>query len=119
MATRRDTRSFSDTETSNFPKMGDDGMASVVNMSGNRSAYTMPVGRKGPMNDDIGGGATSIKGSSVIHEAQGPRFAPVATSVYAGEYAGTERSVHRVPSRTGVGDFWTSRATDNGGEVIG
>lgn len=119
MAGRKDTRAFSDTSTSTFPKMGDDGMASVVNMSGNRSAYTMPVGRKGPMNDDIGGGNGSARRSaSMIHEANGPACTIVATRGQAPEYPDTGRALRTVPSRAGVGDFWTSRASSNEGNVI-
>ncbi len=36
------------TVTSAFEKIGDAGYQQVMNMSGNRSPYTMPVGRQGP-----------------------------------------------------------------------
>lgn len=115
----RDTRSFGDTTTSTFPKMGDDGMAGVCNMSGDRSPYTMPQPRKGPMNDDIGGGnGSSRRSATEIHEANGPTFRPVATHGFAPEYPDTGRAIRTVPSSMGSRDFWDARANSNEGQVI-
>jgi hypothetical protein len=97
-------------QTSNFPKMGDDGMTSLVNMSGQRSPYTMPEGRKGPGSPDLGGGGAGGRGSTMIHEAHGPQFRPVASKVYATEYAATGRNTRQVPSAVGNRDFWAARS---------
>ena len=97
------------TVTSDFPKMGDDGYAGLVNMSGARSPYTMPQGRKGPTTPDQGGSPAGGRGSTMLHEGMGPQFRPVASSVYATDYAATGRAIRTVPSRAGVGDFWAAR----------
>jgi hypothetical protein len=97
------------TETSNFPKMGDDGYAGLVNVSGNRSPYTTAVPRQGPTAPDMGGSPAGGRGSTMIHEAHGPQFKPVASRVYQPEYPGTERAIRTVPSSVGNRDFWTSR----------
>lgn len=115
---RRDTRSFGDTTTDTFPKMGDDGLASVVNVSGQRSAYTMPQARKGPTSPDMGGGNGSARRSATeIHEAHGPTFRPVATSVY--DTTEQPRAMRTMPSAVGCRDFWDARASNNEGQVIG
>jgi hypothetical protein len=114
---RKDTRSFSMTTTTQFPKMGDNGMADVVNMSGQRSPYTMPEARKGPTTPDMGGGGGSARRSpTMIHEANGPACTIVATRGQAPEYPGTGRALRTMPSRAGVGDFWNQRQE---GQVIG
>ena len=98
------------TETSTFPKMGDDGYAGLVNMSGDRSPYTTAVPRHGPTTPDTGGSPAGGRGSTMIHEAHGPQFRPVASRVYQEEYPGTGRAIRTVPSAANRGDFWTSRA---------
>jgi hypothetical protein len=103
------------TETSSFPKMGDDGYAGLVNMSGDRSAYTTAIPRKGPTTPDMGGGGAGGRGSTMIHEAHGPQFKPVASRVSQEEYPGTERAIRTVPSAVGNRDFWTSRGTNGSG----
>lgn len=107
---------YTETTTDAFEKVGD--YDNVMNMSGQRSPYTMPEARKGPMNDDIGGGGAGGLGHTMIHEAHGPTFRPVATRGWAADYAATGRAIHTVPSAVGNRDFWDRRA-DQGGEVIG
>lgn len=102
-------------ETSTFPKMGDDGMASLVNMSGQRSPYTMPQERHGPTTPDLGGSPAGGRGSSMIHEAHGPTFRPVASQSYAPEYPETGRGMRQVPSALGNRDFWAARAMNGAG----
>lgn len=105
------------TVTTQFEKMGDAGYEQVLNLSGDRSPYTMPQGRKGPTSPDLGGGnGSSRKGATLIREAHGPTFAPVASRTFASSYPETTRGIHTVPSRTGLGDFWNQR---QGGQVIG
>lgn len=96
--------------TSNFEKVGDEGIVShVVNLSGERRPYTIPVAKKGPTNSNPPGvGATSVRGSSVISEAHGPTFRPVAKICYpeSPEMAKTERNTRLVPGGAG---FWGKR----------
>lgn len=115
---RRDTRSFGDTTTDTFPKMGDGFPGSLVNMSGQRSPYTTPVPRKGPASDDIGGGGAGGLSHTMIHEAHGPAFRPVASRGWAPEYPETGRAIRTVPSAVGNRDFWDRRG-DTGGQTIG
>lgn len=103
------------TQTSSFPTMGDEGYAGLVNVSGDRSPYTRAVPRQGPTSPDMGGGGAGGRGSTMIHEAHGPQFRPVASRVYQEEYPGTERSIRTVPSAANRGDFWTSRAMNGSG----
>lgn len=120
MANRRDTRSYSDTETSTFAKMGDEELTShLVNVSGNRSPYTMPVGRKGPKTDqDQGVGTAAHRSQNLIHEANGPQAKVVATIDYsnAPEKSSTGRGMRTVPSKAGISDF---SSPSSEGQVIG
>lgn len=107
---------MADAVTSSFPKMGDDGMASLCNMSGARSPYTMPQARKGPGSPDMGGGnGSSRRGSTEIREAHGPTFRPMATRGWASPYPETARAIRTVPSSVGNRDFWSSRASSGEG----
>jgi hypothetical protein len=96
--------------TSNFEKVGDEGIVShVVNLSGERRPYTIPVPKKGPKGADIPGrGAKGDRGSSVIHEAHGPTFRPVAKICYptSGDVGESQRNVKTVPGGAG---FWGKR----------
>lgn len=109
---------MSPTSTDSFPKMGDDGMASLVNMSGQRSPYTMPVSRKGPTSPDTGGSPAARKGSTMIHEANGPAFRPMMTRGWAPEYPDTGRAMRTMPSAMGNRDFWNARAQSYEGEAL-
>jgi hypothetical protein len=106
------------TETSSFPKMGDDGMASLVNMSGQRSPYTKPVQRQGPTTPDLGGGGAGGLSHTMIHEANGPACTILASRGWATDYAATGRAMRTVPSSVGNRDFWDARAQSNEGQVI-
>jgi hypothetical protein len=106
---------MSDNATSSFPTMGDEGYTSLMNMSGNRSPYTMPVERKGPTTPDMGGSPAGGRGSTMIHEAHGPTFRPVASQSYAAEYPETGRGMRTVPSSVGNRDFWASRGENGEG----
>lgn len=103
--------------TTSFPKVGS--YDHVVNMSGQRSPYTIPEARKGAMNDNPPDSSAAHRGATMIRDAHGPTFRPVATRGWAPNYGETGRGMRTVPSRTGVGDFWASRACDNYGDVIG
>jgi hypothetical protein len=109
---------FSATTTTSFPTVGS--YDHVMNMSGQRSPYTIPEARKGPTTPDMGGGNGSARRSpSVIRNAQGPTLRPVATRGFAPEYPETGRAFRTVPSAIGVRGFWQSRAESNDGQVIG
>jgi hypothetical protein len=114
---------MSDTSKSVFPKMGEypleDG--SFVNMSGNRSAYTMPVAKKGPSGDDIDGPtAHRGVGSLATGETNGPKFAPQTKICFTNDPVahGTGRGMRTVPSSMGDQDFWSDRSASQSGEVI-
>lgn len=108
---------MADNATSNFPKMGESALEDFVNTSGNRSPYTMPVGRKGPSGDSENEPA-SVRpvGSVATGEHNGPRFAPVTTIDFpnAPEHVQTGRALKRVPSSVGNRDFWDSRSSQSG-----
>ena len=111
------SKGISQTTTTTFEKVGS--YDHVVNMSGQRSPYTMPEGRKGPTSPDMGGGNGSARRSpTMIHEANGPACTITASKGFAPEYPETGRAFRTVPSRAGVGDFWASRAASNEGNVI-
>ena len=96
--------------SSNFPTMGDHGLVdSVVNMSGQRSPYTtLGQGIGGGGKSDAPDSDTSIRKSTEIENAQGPK-ATIYTRIYEGNAAEanlTLRNVRIVPSKAGVSDFW-------------
>ena len=108
------TRPYGDASSSNFPKMGEEPLVgSVVNVSGNRSPYTMPQARKGPSGDALAMGGTAVRG--VGHDATGenagPCFAPQTTISFPNspEASQTGRALRTVPSAVGNRDFWDSR----------
>jgi len=106
------------TSTSSFEKMGDSGYEGLMNMSGQRSPYTIPQGRKGPTTPDMGGSPAGGRGSTMISEGHGPIFRPVASQSYGSEYPETGRGMRTVASAVGNRDFWAARG-DNAGETIG
>jgi hypothetical protein len=82
-------------------------------MSGERSKYTIPgPGMGGGGKSDGPDSTTSIKKSTQIEGAQGPK-APIFTRIFEGNAAEanqTLRNVQIVPSKAGVSDFWVGRA---------
>ena len=115
------TRPYGDATSSNFPKMGEHPLeGTIVNTSGDRSAYTQSVARP-TQGDALATGGTAIRGaSSMSGEHNGPRFAPVTTISYPNspEASQTGRGLRPVPSSVGNRDFWQSRQENYGGEVI-
>lgn len=106
------------TETSSFPKMGDDGYAGLVNMSGQRSPYTQERPRSGPTTPDMGGGGAGGRSNGgVLHEGMGPQFKPVTSAIYGTDYAATGKAMRTVPSSVGNRDFWNSRAALGANDV--
>lgn len=103
---------MADKITTEFPKMGDSGIPdSVVNMSGDRSAYTKLVGRK---TEGRGASPTGVKknrGRSMIHEANGPKGIPVATlyKPNAAQASDTQRNTKIMKPAMGDRDFWAKR----------
>lgn len=110
------------TDSSVFPKMGAEPLTDhLVDISGNRSPYTIRVPRHGPSADsEPGDQALRGVGSDATGEHSGPRFAPVTTVFYpnAPEWSETGRALRTVPSKVGALDFWDARSEDNGGTVI-
>lgn len=106
------------TASSDFPKMGETAYDGLMNMSGQRSPYTIPQARKGPTSPDTGGENKSNRSAAMLHEGMGPTFRPVASKVQGSEYPETGRGMRTVPSSVGNRDFWASRG-DYAGETIG
>jgi hypothetical protein len=119
MAGRQAKRGFGDTETSTFAKMGDEELTShLVNVSGQRSPYTMPVAKKSTTTDQGPVGGTAHRSAKLIKNANGPACTPVATISYenAPEKNLVGRGLRTVPSKAGLGDF--KGAGDSEGKVI-
>lgn len=105
--------------TTSFEKMGDRGIPdSVVNMSGDRSAYTKLVGRKTMGRGKSPTGVKKNRGRNMIHEAHGPTFRPVTTLYKANAAAAndTQRNTRLMRPAMGDRDFWAKRqyGQDNG-----
>lgn len=100
-----------DNETSNFPKVGDEGITShVVNISGQRSPYTKVAGKEGfGKNDNPPNSHKSNKGATLIRNANGPACRVVSKISYPNspESGKTQRNVKRVQ---GPYSFELSRA---------
>lgn len=111
---------MSDKAISQFPRMGDELVGQVVNLSGERSPYTKLVSSQatntniGP--DSVGGHAGQML---IGGEVQGPKFAPQTTlpGGQAAEAAMSGRNVKIMPANHGVShDFYAKRAE---GPIIG
>lgn len=106
--------------TTSFPKMGDEGIPnSFVNMSGDRSgAYTTLVGRKTMGRGKSPTGVKKNRGRTMINEAHGPTFRPVATLYKANAASAndTQRNTKLMKPAMGDRDFWSKKSygQDNG-----
>ena len=121
MAKRQDTRSYGDSETTHFVKMGEDYVTDhLINASGNRSPYTLPVAKKATTTDQGPLGAKANRSASLIREANGPACTPVARISYPNspEASQTQRGMRTIPSKAGLGDFVVARGRDNAGNRI-
>lgn len=94
---------MSDNATSNFPKVGDDGITShVVNISGQRSKYTKPAAKEGfGKGGDVPGTGTKANkgvGPTATGENPGPRCYIQEKIAYpnSAESSKTLRNVKRV-----------------------
>jgi hypothetical protein len=111
------TRPYGDAVQSNFPKMGEHPLVgTLVNTSGDRSAYTTSRPRPA-QGDAIATGGTAIRGvgGDATGEHSGPVFSPQTTISYPNspEASQTGRGLRTIPSvaaKTGNGDFWDNRA---------
>lgn len=104
---------MADNVTTNFPRMGDEGIPnSVVNLSARPSPYTMPQPRHRSGGADIPGvGTKANRGATEIHNAQGPapcKF-PVIYEQNAAVATEGQRNVRLLPRAMGDGGFWASR----------
>lgn len=103
---------MSDQVTSNFPKMGDEGIPhSVVNLSGRPSPYTHPQPRHLASGDIEGVGTKANKSADLIHNAQGPApcHFPVLYEQNAAVATEGQKNVRLLPRAMGDGGFWASR----------
>lgn len=90
--------------TSQFEKMGDDILGSVVNISGQRTPYTMPVMKPGygknptPPSSGEGTRANRSQNSVLIRNAHGPKPRIVSTICYpnSDEQGKVYRNVYKV-----------------------
>lgn len=110
---------MADQFTTSFPKMGDEGIPhSFVNMSGARSPYTKTMPRKTMGRGKSPTGVKANRGASMINEAHGPKFRPVATlyKQNAAAASDNQRKTYTVQSALGDRDFWKGRkaAQSNG-----
>lgn len=105
--------------STNFPAMGEFPLTEgLVNISGDRSANTIPVARKGPSGDVLATGGTAHRGSTSMNgEHNGPTFRPVTTLPFQPDPQ-TGRGMRTVPSAVGNRDFWTARQGSDAGKVI-
>ena len=102
---------MADNETSNFPKMGESIIGSVVNISGQRSPYTKPTPKKNTQGGNVPGvGDKRNKGRTELSQggasestspypASGPRPSITAKICYpnsGGEAGKTQRNLKRV-----------------------
>lgn len=111
---------MSDNATSTFQKMGENpltGPGCLVNVSGDRSANTIPVARKGPSGDSESEPAGHRGAITMDGEHNGPRFRPVAT-LPARPDPKTGRGMRTVASAVGNRDFWNDGQASQSGEVI-
>jgi hypothetical protein len=118
---RKASRPFSDNEQTTFPKMGDETLTDhLVNVSGNRTPYTMPVAKKSTTTDQGPVGGKANRRPWLIHGGDGPACTPVATINYSNspESSQTQRGMRTVPSKAGKGDFYRASGRDNAGRVI-
>lgn len=98
--------------TTSFPTVGDSVLSYVGNGgAAKRSGYTieMPVNTMGKGSSPTG--TTGKRGSTMIHEADGPKCTITGTlySANSAEASATQRNVRIMPSISGVSDFWRAR----------
>lgn len=98
--------------SSDFPVMGEGVAEHIMNMSRKRSSYTTMVAKKTMGRGKSPTGSTGgVRGSTLIHEANGPACCVKATlyKQNAAEASMTERNTKLVPSAVGNRDFWAKR----------
>lgn len=109
------------TVTTHFEKVGDNPLVgNIVNISGNRSPYTLPVARKGPSSDVLATGGKANKGATLMSgEHPGPAFRPQTRICYpnAPEASATGRGMRTVP-KAGSSFQSTRNSTNSDGVVI-
>lgn len=85
---------------SNFPKMGESLIHSLINVSGNRSPYTTVVAKKTMGRGASPTGRAKVRGRTMIKEAHGPQF-HISTTLYkanAAEASMVTRNTKMVPA---------------------
>jgi len=103
---------MADNLTTTFPKMGED-ITSIVNISGQRSPYTMPVVKSGFAKSDVGAADPANKknrGNTIIRNASGPRCRIVETIDYPNERAESAKTYRNVKRVHGGSQFYSARA---------
>lgn len=111
---------MSNTAKSVFPKMGDEPLVgSIVNISGQRSPYTMmqPRDAGGATADVLATGTNGHRGQIMMSgEHPGPTFRPMTTISYpnAPEARNTGRGMRILRPSIGNRDFWDTRALQSG-----
>lgn len=100
--------------TGSFPVVGD-AVLSYVSRGGSarpNTKYEKVVAKQTEGRGSSPTGKSAIRGSTMIHEANGPKCHIVSKlySANAAEASATTRNVRVVPSAVGVGDFWKKRS---------
>jgi hypothetical protein len=96
-----------------FPKMGETLIQNLVNVSGNRSPYTMTTPKKTMGRGKSPTGTMAVRGRTQIREANGPQF-HVSTTLYhqnAAEASQVLRNTKMVPPTITRPDHVGSAAT--------
>lgn len=93
--------------TTSFEKMGDNIASNVLNMSGKSSPYTMTRPKNTQGRGASPTGKSAIRGSTMIHEANGPACTIKATlyKANAAEASATQRNVRLLPAVMGEQAF--------------
>lgn len=113
------TRSYGKDSSTSFPKMGEKWMKTCVNASGRKSANTIDVRRKNTAGGTAPGKTASVRGRTMIKEANGPKFHISATLYKANAASASDGqrnvkllspAVRRSDGTGSAGDFWSKKA---------
>ena len=111
---------MSSTITTHFETMGSNPLVgTVVNVSGDRSPYTIPTARKGPSSDVLATGGKANKGATLMSGTHnGAKFSPQTKICFpnAPEASATGRGMRTVPKAGN--SFASARRSTNSDDVV-
>lgn len=108
---KQQTRTYGGGTTTHFEKMGESLLHNIVNLSAERSPYTMTTPKKTQGRGASPTGVKRNKGAYMIQEAHGPQF-HISATLYrenAAESSMVLRNARIVRSAIGDRDFWSAR----------